>query len=157
MDLLLILITNAKRRTAIQHAGGVRLFFGGVGVDGHIAFNEPGSPLCRGRASNPYFRYGVGQRPFLWQQLRNWYQKQPLPLEWERLWMPVKYCLLWAVFPKQKHWNRAVEGPISHMLDGHGSADAPQGHHCVVMEAAAAGLKTETVRYFKDIEKDNLL
>lgn len=30
---------------AIQAAGGIKLFLGGVGVDGHIAFNEPGSSL----------------------------------------------------------------------------------------------------------------
>lgn len=27
---------------AIQDAGGVELFIGGIGPDGHIAFNEPG-------------------------------------------------------------------------------------------------------------------
>ena len=30
---------------AIKNAGGINLFLGGVGVDGHIAFNEPGSSL----------------------------------------------------------------------------------------------------------------
>lgn len=29
----------------IVHAGGVELFIGGIGADGHIAFNEPGSSL----------------------------------------------------------------------------------------------------------------
>lgn len=29
----------------IQEAGGVELFVGGIGPDGHIAFNEPGSSL----------------------------------------------------------------------------------------------------------------
>ncbi|CAK9299094.1 unnamed protein product [Gordionus sp. m RMFG-2023] len=29
----------------IQEAGGIRLFVGGIGPDGHIAFNEPGSSL----------------------------------------------------------------------------------------------------------------
>jgi glucosamine-6-phosphate deaminase len=27
---------------AIQEAGGIELFIGGIGPDGHIAFNEPG-------------------------------------------------------------------------------------------------------------------
>lgn len=31
---------------AIEVAGGIDLFVGGVGIDGHIAFNEPGSSLC---------------------------------------------------------------------------------------------------------------
>lgn len=30
---------------AIEAAGGIRLFLGGIGADGHIAFNEPGSSL----------------------------------------------------------------------------------------------------------------
>lgn len=29
----------------IREAGGVELFIGGIGADGHIAFNEPGSSL----------------------------------------------------------------------------------------------------------------
>jgi glucosamine-6-phosphate deaminase len=29
----------------MQYYGGVELFLGGIGVDGHIAFNEPGSAL----------------------------------------------------------------------------------------------------------------
>lgn len=29
----------------IQRAGGIELFLGGIGPDGHIAFNEPGSSL----------------------------------------------------------------------------------------------------------------
>lgn len=30
----------------IKEAGGVELFVGGIGPDGHIAFNEPGSSLA---------------------------------------------------------------------------------------------------------------
>merc|ERR1719412_873898 len=29
----------------IEEAGGIHLFMGGIGPDGHIAFNEPGSSL----------------------------------------------------------------------------------------------------------------
>lgn len=30
---------------AIRQAGGIQLFLGGLGVDGHLAFNEPGSTI----------------------------------------------------------------------------------------------------------------
>ena len=30
---------------AIAAAGGIELFLGGIGTDGHMAFNEPGSSL----------------------------------------------------------------------------------------------------------------
>ena len=35
----------ARYEAAISAAGGIDLFVGGVGEDGHIAFNEPGSSL----------------------------------------------------------------------------------------------------------------
>ena len=34
---------NFERK--ITEAGGIELFIGGIGPDGHIAFNEPGSSL----------------------------------------------------------------------------------------------------------------
>jgi glucosamine-6-phosphate deaminase len=35
----------AQYEKAIEAAGGIELFLGGIGPDGHIAFNEPGSSL----------------------------------------------------------------------------------------------------------------
>lgn len=35
-----------KFEQAIKDAGGIELFVGGIGPDGHIAFNEPGQLLC---------------------------------------------------------------------------------------------------------------
>ncbi len=40
-----LLAECASYEAAIKEAGGIELFFGGVGPDGHIAFNEPGSSL----------------------------------------------------------------------------------------------------------------
>lgn len=34
-----------KYETEIKKTGGIELFVGGIGADGHIAFNEPGSSL----------------------------------------------------------------------------------------------------------------
>lgn len=34
-----------KFEAAITNVGGIELFLGGIGPDGHIAFNEPGSSL----------------------------------------------------------------------------------------------------------------
>jgi glucosamine-6-phosphate deaminase len=31
----------------IKSFGGIELFLGGIGEDGHIAFNEPGKPILR--------------------------------------------------------------------------------------------------------------
>lgn len=35
----------AAYETAIRHSGGIQLFLGGVGRNGHLAFNEPGTPF----------------------------------------------------------------------------------------------------------------
>ena len=40
-----LLAEFASYEATIKEAGGIELFFGGVGPDGHIAFNEPGSSL----------------------------------------------------------------------------------------------------------------
>ena len=40
-----LLAECASHEAAIKEAGGIELFFGGVGPDGHIAFNKPGSSL----------------------------------------------------------------------------------------------------------------
>lgn len=40
------LVTECNKFEAqIKEAGGIELFIGGIGPDGHIAFNEPGSSL----------------------------------------------------------------------------------------------------------------
>jgi glucosamine-6-phosphate deaminase len=58
----------------IRNAGGIELFLGGVGPDGHIAFNEPGSSLASRtrvktlaedtiRANSRFFNNDVSQVP----------------------------------------------------------------------------------------------
>jgi glucosamine-6-phosphate deaminase len=58
----------------IRKAGGIELFLGGVGPDGHIAFNEPGSSLASRtrvktlaedtiRANSRFFNNDVSQVP----------------------------------------------------------------------------------------------
>ena len=45
----------ARYEELIRQAGGVDLFLGGIGPDGHIAFNEPCSSLSsRTRIKNTY-------------------------------------------------------------------------------------------------------
>ncbi|BAU40596.1 glucosamine-6-phosphate deaminase [Leptolyngbya sp. O-77] len=48
----------------IKSFGGVNLFIGGVGEDGHIAFNEPGTSLALSNApASPERSHAPGQRP----------------------------------------------------------------------------------------------
>ena len=46
----------------IKTYGGIDLFLGGIGADGHVAFNEPGSSLAsRTRDKELNFRHQGGQ------------------------------------------------------------------------------------------------
>ena len=42
---LFVKITHFAFKWLARQAGGIELFIGGIGPDGHIAFNEPGSSL----------------------------------------------------------------------------------------------------------------
>ena len=65
----------AQYEAAIQAAGGMDLFMGGIDPDGHIAFNEPGSSLTSRTRQNTlttdtiianchfYFDYDVNKVP----------------------------------------------------------------------------------------------
>ena len=39
------MVECANYEAEIKRYGGIELFLGGIGPDGHIAFNEPGSSL----------------------------------------------------------------------------------------------------------------
>lgn len=66
----------AKYEEEIKRYGGIELFLGGIGPDGHIAFNEPGSSLSsrtrvKTLVSHPFtesflgVRYDRGEQSFL--------------------------------------------------------------------------------------------
>ena len=141
---------------AIQHAGGVRLFFGGVGVDGHIAFNEPGSSLVSRTRVKTLTSDTVLANARFFDDNTELVPKTAITVGVGTIMDARQVLLVVSGVSKAEALKQAVEGPISHMW----TVTALQMHPKAIIvcdEAAAAGLKTETVRYFKDIEKDNLL
>lgn len=96
-----------KYEEDIKKAGGIELFLGGIGTDGHIAFNEPGSSLVFHEICSPYLFHRLlvlALDPlhmipllqildFLKTKLKM-YQKQQLQLVLELLWMHAKSYLL---------------------------------------------------------------
>ena len=140
---------------AIQQAGGIRLFLGGVGTDGHIAFNEPGSSLVsRTRiktlttdtvlANARFFDNNVALVP-----------KTALTVGVGTIMDADEVLILVSGSSKAEALHQAVEGAVSHMW----TITALQMHRKALLvcdRPATAGLKKEMIRYFKDIEKDNL-
>lgn len=158
-----ILNGNAKNLRAeceryerkIKSYGGVQLFVGGIGPDGHIAFNEPGSSLAsRTRiktltedtiiANSRFFDGDINKVP-----------KTALTVGVATV-MDAR-CVLIIVSGRNKAHalEQAVEGGVNHMW----TVSCLQLHpHGIIVcdDAATVELKVGTVRYFRDIEKHNL-
>jgi glucosamine-6-phosphate deaminase len=139
----------------IKSYGGIRLFVGGIGPDGHIAFNEPGSSLAsRTRiktltedtiiANSRFFGGDVNKVP-----------KTALTVGVATV-MDARCVLIIVSGHNKAHaLEQAVEGGVNHMW----TVSCLQLHpHGIIVcdDAATVELKVATVRYFTDIEKDNL-
>ena len=139
----------------IQSYGGIDLFMGGVGPDGHIAFNEPGSSLTSKTrmktltqdtiiANSRFFNNDVNQVP-----------KTALTVGVGTIMDAKEVLIMVNGHNKARALQHAIEEPISHMW----TISALQMHqHGIIVadEAACAEIKVGTYNYFKDIEKNNL-
>lgn len=135
--------------------GGVDLFIGGVGQDGHIAFNEPGSSLnSRTRiktltedtliANSRFFNNDINQVP-----------KYALTIGVGTLMDAKKVLILASGHNKALAIKEAVEGSINHMW----TVTALQNHKNAILvcdDFSISELKVKTVRYFSALEKDNI-
>ena len=137
---------------AIVAAGGIDLFLGGVGEDGHLAFNEPFSSLkSRTRVMDlTYDTLLVNSRFF--EGDINKVPKQAMSVGVATVLGAAEVLILAFGHKKARAIAQAVEGPLTHVV----TLSALQDHPCgtiVVDDLAAGELKVNTYRYFKQIEK----
>lgn len=146
----------ARYEAKIKDYGQIQLFMGGIGPDGHIAFNEPGSSLVsRTRiktltqdtiiANSRFFDNDVNQVP-----------KTALTVGVGTIMDAKEVVILVNGHNKARALQQGVEGSVNHMW----TISALQMHAkgiIVCDDEAAYELKYGTVKYFKDIEKENLL
>ena len=144
----------AQYEQAIVDAGGIDLFMGGIGPDGHIAFNEPFSSLAsRTRmkslttdtiiANSRFFDYDINKVP-----------KTALTVGVGTVLDAKEVLIVVNGHNKARALQAAVEGPVTQAW----TISALQTHkHAIIVcdEEACAEIKLGTYRYFKDIEKDN--
>ena len=142
----------ARYEELIRQAGGVDLFLGGIGPDGHIAFNEPCSSLSsRTRiktltsdtiiANSRFFDNDVNKVP-----------KNALTVGVGTVLDAREVLILVNGHNKARALQAAVEGPVIQMW----TISALQLHkHGIIVcdEAATDELKVGTYKYFKDIER----
>ncbi|MGP1590947.1 MAG: glucosamine-6-phosphate deaminase [Prevotella sp.] len=142
----------ARYEEMIRQAGGIDLFLGGIGPDGHIAFNEPCSSLSsRTRiktltsdtiiANSRFFDNDVNKVP-----------KNALTVGVGTVLDAREVLILVNGHNKARALQAAVEGPVTQMW----TISALQLHqHGIIVcdEAATDELKVGTYKYFKDIER----
>ena len=141
----------AAYEAAIQAAGGFDLFLGGIGEDGHIAFNEPFSPLTsRTRVVTLTEDTRIVNSRFFGGDM-NLVPKQALSVGVATV-TDSKEVVILAFGPKKaRAIHDAVEGPYSHMCTG----SALQNHQngiIVADEASVGELKVNSYKYFKAVE-----
>ena len=136
----------------IASYGGIDLFLGGIGPDGHIAFNEPGSSLSSKTriktlntdtiiANSRFFNNDITQVP-----------KQALTVGVGTVMAAREVMILCNGHGKARALKHAIEESINHMWTVSMLQTHPHGI-IVCDEPACAEIKVGTYRYFKDKER----
>ncbi|KAI0339539.1 glucosamine-6-phosphate isomerase [Trametopsis cervina] len=137
---------------AIKAHGGIELFLGGIGEDGHIAFNEPGSSLAsRTRiktlaydtilANARFFDGDVAKVP-----------RMALTVGVATVLDSREVVVVVTGQRKALALSQAIENGVNHLW----TLSALQQHPWALIvadEDATAELKVKTVKYFKSIER----
>ncbi len=139
----------------IKAAGGIELFLGGVGNDGHIAFNEPASSLAsRTRiktltedtriANSRFFEDDMNQVP-----------KLALTVGVGTLLDAREVLIMATGHNKALAVEAAVEGSVNHLWTVSALQLHPKGI-MVVDAPATIELKVKTLNYFRELEAENV-
>jgi len=150
---LLLECENYEKKMASY--GGVHLFMGGIGPDGHIAFNEPGSSLSsRTRLKNLTTDTIIANSRFFNNDIQQ-VPKTALTIGVGTIMDSKEVMILVNGHHKARALYAAVEGSVNHMY----TISVLQLHRkgiIVCDDASTVELKVGTVNYFKDIERNNL-
>ena len=142
----------ADYEKSILAYGGIELFLGGIGEDGHIAFNEPFSSLSSRtrvktltsdtiKVNSRFFDNDITQVP-----------TTAMTVGVGTIMDAREVIILANGNKKAKAVYQGIEGAISHKW----TITALQNHkHGIIVcdDAAASLLEPETIKYFKDIER----
>jgi glucosamine-6-phosphate deaminase len=139
----------------IKSLGGIHLFLGGIGADGHIAFNEPCSSLqSRTRIKTLTKDTIIANSRFFDNEISS-VPKCALTVGVGTILDAKEVLIIVNGHNKARALQKAVEGSINHLW----TISALQLHPKAIIvcdESATDELKVGTYRYFKDIEEMNL-
>jgi len=139
----------------IRNVGGINLFIGGIGPDGHIAFNEPGSSLTsRTRVKTLTQDTKIANSRFFGGNI-NKVPKTALTVGVGTVMDAKEVAIIVNGHNKAVALKHAIEGSVNHMWTISALQMHPKGI-IICDEDAIVELKVGTAKYFKDIEADNL-
>jgi len=145
----------ANYEEKMQKVGGVRLFVGGIGPDGHIAFNEPGSSLSsRTRIMTLTYDTIIANSRFFDGDI-NKVPKTALTVGVGTVMDAEEVMIIVNGHNKARALRHAIEGGVNHMWTVSALQTHPKGI-IVCDEESVIELRVGTVKYFKDIESANL-
>lgn len=140
----------------IRRVGGIHVFLGGIGADGHIAFNEPGSSLSsRTRIKTLTHDTRVANARFF-DNDPNKVPKTALTVGVGTFMDAHEVIILVSGHSKARALQKVVEEGVNHMW----TVSQVQLHrHGIIVcdEESTYELKVGTVKYFKDIEAAHLV
>ncbi len=141
--------------TRIRKAGGINLFVGGIGPDGHIAFNEPGSSLASLTrvktltmdtiiANSRFFDNDINKVP-----------RTALTVGVKTVLDAHEVLIIISGHNKARALAKVVEEGLNHMWTVSALQIHPKGI-IVCDDSATYELTVGTAKYFKDIESEHL-
>ncbi|KAJ9645890.1 Glucosamine-6-phosphate isomerase (Glucosamine-6-phosphate deaminase) (GNPDA) (GlcN6P deaminase) [Coniosporium apollinis] len=136
----------------IKQAGGIELFLGGIGPDGHIAFNEPGSSLkSRTRVKTLAYDTIIANSRFFGNDLSQ-VPRMALTVGVQTILDAREVVIIITGPHKALSLQKCIEGGVNHMWTL-SSLQLHQNPMIVVDEDATLELQVKTVKYFKSIER----
>ena len=139
----------------IEAVGGINLFLGGIGEDGHLAFNEPGSSLTsRTRIKTLTLDTRMANSRFFDNDLSK-VPKTALTVGLGTIMAADEVLIMINGYKKARALYHVVELGVNHMWTG--SMLQLHQHGIIVCDdEATMELRVGTVKYFKDIEREAL-
>ncbi|OBT54096.1 hypothetical protein VE04_06316 [Pseudogymnoascus sp. 24MN13] len=142
---------SASPTSRVRSVGGIDLFLGGIGTDGHIAFNEPGSSLAsRTRVKTLAYDTILANARFFGGDVEK-VPKMALTVGVQTVLEAREVLIVITGAHKALALQRCIEGGVNHMW----TLSSLQLHPhpmIVVDEDATLELQVKTVKYFKSIE-----
>jgi len=139
---------------AIAREGGIDLFLGGMGSDGHIAFNEPGSSLASRTRIKTLMTETKHSNARFFGGDPNKVPGTALTVGVGTIMDSREVLIIVNGRSKARALKAVVEEGVNHMW----TLSCLQMHPKAIIvcdDEATEELKVGTVKYFKDIEKDN--